>query len=212
MARITTAIRERVESILNSGVGTVNADSVNTGESTLNFLDGSAQSRVPIVPSDTQSGEDTDDTTALDFDFSVDDYSEYIISIDAETFGSGTEDIIQIGVNGIADNFYKQVEFDSDVGISEFTGDYWRLGFFSGGGRSYRTLLRLESNNEGNGQNLVSFAPFTAIDTTQPTPFSGFHDSAGGTNVDDINSIQISTNEPATASVTIIGIKGIDQV
>lgn len=35
MARITTAIRARVESILNSGVDTVNADSVNTGNLSL---------------------------------------------------------------------------------------------------------------------------------------------------------------------------------
>jgi len=191
-------------------VDTLDAGSVNAVETTTKFGDSSSEKTVPLIPSGSQSGHDGDDTTPISFDFGVDDYSEYIVSVDIVSWGGNTEDTLDIKINGISDENYKQVEFDSNEGgISENIGSEWRVGFFSGDGRSYRTLFRIESNNSGTGNNLPSFAPFTAVDTTQPTPFSGFYDSTRGTNVDDISSIQISTSNNATGVVTIKGVKGV---
>jgi len=177
------------------------------------FGTGETQERVPLVPNQSQSGKDNDDTTPLSFDLSIGDYSEYIVSVDVVTYGDGVKDTLDIRINNITNSSYKQVEFDSnDGGISENTGSEWRVGFFSGDQRSYRTLFRIESNNSDNGNNLASFAPFTAVDTTQPTPFSGFYDpAASNPDVDAISSIQLSTSTNATAVVTVQGIKGISK-
>lgn len=185
---------------------------LSAGEDAYAYPDGQEQRIKPIIPDEAQSGEDTDTSTPLDFDLTVDSYAEYWASVNITTpSGGGTSQELKLGINGITDGNYYQNEAQTGS-LSQYNGSNWRFGYFDADGRAYRATFRISVGDSSvSGPNYVGFAPFTVFESRQPSPLHGYYDSAGGTSITDMSSINIATTGDAAGQVTIKGVSRLQE-
>jgi hypothetical protein len=179
----------------------VDNSSVTTEELLYKFPDQSTESIDPLIPNINDNGQDADDSTALDFDISLNEYDEYLIAVDfTATGGDNTARTAELTFNNNTTATYSANEVVSGT-VNLRDASNWRFGYYdSGNNNSYRVTIRVTQGPSASSS-FTSLGVFTVPEVKQPAPINGHTDGLSA-----VSSIQLSTTGNATGQLVVLGV------